>query len=704
MSYSAEELYNLLPAVYRQQDAAQGGALRALVEVFAREAGIVDAGIEQLYEDWFIETCQEWAAAYIGDLLGATPLYSVAGSKLLSQKGYVANTLGYRRRSGTLAVLEQAAFDVSDWPAAAAEFFQVLGWTQYLNHVRPVRGGTAALRPQIELQHVDGPFDTAAHTVEVRNIRASRGRYNIPNVGLHLFRLRSYPLTQVAAAAGPQPWQWLAHQAGLAVQMFQGQRSQELERLQTPSDMPSPVLRLTAHAGLEALRQASVDGSPAPSPVFGTDKEVLEIRYTLPGDAPGTPARVAPAEQILVCNLTNWPAAQPPAGRTYWPAGGGVQQVLPILVWVDPALGRLAFTAGNTPEKVTVSYRYGFSGDLGGGPYDRSASDGPRALAAAQPAVVHSCSKPDDLAQALAAWTASPSTGPAVFVIENSLTQAPDGSGIFSLRVPEGATVVITSRDGERPLLAGPVEVVSQAPAGSNNPGSAVLDGLFVAGGVKVKAGNLGRLALVHCTLLPPAGRVAVEPGHAKLRLEVRRAVLSGAAAAGDIGAASFTDCILFGPEADQALEFSGAPLALDFCTVRGLVTARELDVSSCILLGKTVALRRQTGCVRYSWTGAGSKTPRRFRCQPDLAQQDAADPAAVRARLEPLFTSTLYGNAAFAQLAANCAAEIRRGGEDGTEMGAFGYLRNPQRETNIRTVVAEYLRLGMEAGLLYAT
>ena len=47
---------------------------------------------------------------------------------------------------------------------------------------------------------------------------------------------------------------------------------------------------------------------------------------------------------------------------------------MPIAVGVDPVLGRLAFPEGVTHERVQVSYTYGFSADVGGGPYDRRAS------------------------------------------------------------------------------------------------------------------------------------------------------------------------------------------------------------------------------------------------------------------------------------------------------------------------------------------
>ena len=136
MSLDADSLYRLLPAVYRIRDEAQGKPLRALVGAFAHELQALEENLEQLYDDQFIETCAEWVAPYIGDLIGYRPLHGVI-PRLASPRAEVANTISYRRRKGTAAMLEQLARDVTGWPARAVEFFQLLGWTQHMNHVRP---------------------------------------------------------------------------------------------------------------------------------------------------------------------------------------------------------------------------------------------------------------------------------------------------------------------------------------------------------------------------------------------------------------------------------------------------------------------------------------------------------------------------------------------------------------------------------------
>ena len=57
-----------------------------------------------------------------------------------------------------------------------------------------------------------------------------------------------------------------------------------------------------------------------------------------------------------------------------------------------------------------------------------------------------------------------------------------------------------------------------------------------------------------------------------------------------------------------------------------------------------------------------------------------------------------------YGQLALHTAPEVRTGSEDGAEMGVFESLKQPQRETNLRTRLDEYMPFGLEAGLIYVT
>ena len=102
-----------------------------------------------------------------------------------------------------------------------------------------------------------------------------------------------------------------------------------------------------------------------------------------------------------------------------------------------------------------------------------------------------------------------------------------------------------------------------------------------------------------------------------------------------------------------------------------------------------------------------GSSTPARYRCQPDLALVGVTDADAtrrIRAELVPAFTSSQYGDPDYGQLSQLAAPELRTGAEDGSEIGAFSSLKQPQREANLRLALDEYLRSGLDAGIFFVT
>src|SRR5689334_17592689 len=174
MSFDAQRLYELLPAIYRIRDLEQGEPLRALLAVIADEVGVLEENLDQLYDDQFIETCADWVVPYIGDLIGVRALHGVA-PQVSSPRAEVANTIRLRRRKGTAAMLEELARDVTGWPARVVEFFEWLGWTQFMNHTRArlpggARGGWLNVRDHDACERVvygRGAFDSSAHTVDV---------------------------------------------------------------------------------------------------------------------------------------------------------------------------------------------------------------------------------------------------------------------------------------------------------------------------------------------------------------------------------------------------------------------------------------------------------------------------------------------------------------------------------------------------------
>jgi hypothetical protein len=731
MSFDANRIYELLPAIYRIRDAEQGEPLRALLSVIADQIAVLEEDLEQLYDDQFIETCADWAVPYIGDLIGYRALHGVT-PRVSSPRAEVANTIAFRRRKGTAAMLEQLARDVTGWPARVVEFFELLGWTQYMNHLRvnPPRGGTLNLRDAEACERITyalGAFDPTAHTVDVRRIASGRGRYNIPNIGLFLWRLQAYPITR-GDARQAEPGHYTFNPVGLDVPLFnQPQTETAITHLAEEINVPALLRRRPLHDELEARRQALADNQTPRALYFG-DQPVLEI--FLNGET--TPVR---PEEILICDLSDWRI--PPASKDYTRADGSVFTQT-IRVAADPVLGRMTFPPVTEVTQVQVNYAYGFSDDLGGGPYDRTES-----ISAAldrdvdwQVGVSKELQPPPDkvfntLAEAVSEWNEKAPGTFGVIAILDSRTYEENLIGDNKIFIPEGSRLLIVAAgwpdlttpgrlapEDLRPHLLGSLSVCGTAEGA--NPGDLILDGLLIEGTLSVLVGNLGGLRMAHCTLAPGKGSLMVnasmdtEKQNSRLSITLDHSICGPLILPDTVSKVRIVDSIV-DATAEDAVAYAappdrlgpGAPLRIERSTIIGKVNTAEMElVSNSIMLARLAddddwetpinSERRQEGCVRFSFLPLDSRTPRRHRCQPE-SEDDAA-------RVRPQFTSLRYGDPGYGQLSRRCAVEIRQGADDEAEMGAFHDLFQPQRETNLRVRLDEYLRFGLEAGIFYVT
>ncbi len=467
MSQQTIDFYSLLPAVYRVDDAAQGEPLKALMAILSEQANLVRENVGELWDDFFIETCAEWVVPYIGDLVGNTPIPHA----LQGQRGDVARTIYFRRRKGSLAMLEEMARFVTGWSVHAVEFFQLLGWTQNLNHLRP-GVGTVTLRDLDRLDRVQRAFDECSHTVDVRPMNESQGWWNIPKIGFFAWRLGSYQLDDVT----PRRSQGNTHGYHFS-----------------PLGNPTPLFHL-AEAETDAsgvAREIHVDGPIRPTGFHFRPTD--DYQHSAAGGA--TPAGISifldagnsasrvPPERIVCKNLPNW--ERPPAGK----------------VAIDVGRGRFTFAPGQEPAdpaNVAVRYVYGFGADLGGGPYDRANQRSPDTIAqpdALDGLLLVAPGQNASPGNALAAWDAA-AAPTAVVEIADSRTYVGD----LTLNKPRDL-LVIQARNGQRPLIRGVIRLTENAPA------QVILDGLVVEGHIEVAANSrTTRLALRHCTLVPGRG------------------------------------------------------------------------------------------------------------------------------------------------------------------------------------------------------
>jgi len=355
-SPNADRLYELLPAVHRLRDADRGYPLRALLQVISEQVNIVDADIVQLYENWFVETCQDWVVPYIGDLVGFTPLFDVgepssvqkaralARERILIPRREVANTVRFRRRKGTVAVLEDLATAVAGWPGRALEFYRLLSFTQNINYLRLDRGRTVDVRDGDALDDLGSAFEEVAHIVDIRCIGARHFPefYNIPSVGVFVWRLKTYSVTQAPAYCEEQ------QSPNCFVFSVLGNDTPLYNRPQSTSahppgklNLPTPITR----RGLECFESSEVTETVTSGiPYYYGDGKSFEI-WT------GSPRKVVDASSIVVADLTD---------LTYRP--------LPVQVALDPMLARIALPPTQTLSQVVwFTSNYAFIAVLGGG-------------------------------------------------------------------------------------------------------------------------------------------------------------------------------------------------------------------------------------------------------------------------------------------------------------------------------------------------
>jgi len=738
-----DRLFNLLPALYRIADTEHDGQLRALLQRITAQADALRDDTQQLWDDFFIETCQRWVVPYIGEIVGNIPLHDLdpsasaataqslftdlAGPDLeppgaIPLRADVAKTIYYRRRKGTPAMLEELARDVTGWSAHVVEFFTRLDWNQHLEHLRPECQGCPDLRRVDVGDRVGGPWDTTTKTVDVRRINAWDGWYNVPNVGFFLWRLAAYELTRITPRAiGGTTWRRTFSPLGQDIPLWSAGHREADESLMANELTVEASIR--AAAFFEDLR--TVPPPPA-APTIATGYY---------GDPNATDASVVvfangvalTANEVACTDLDGWtPFAQP----------GGTKVLL------DVTRGRIAVPTGRPPgETITVSYFYGFSSDMGGGQYDRRKWLVP----AAAPTLIGGGGGALDAAIAARAFL-PPAAPRTVIQITDSATY--DITSNITLAANE--SLVIQAANQTRPHLRMPNGSIAILTAGAN--ASLTLGGLLVEGGLRIE-GDLETLRVLHCTLvpgrsveqeraLPPTGpSIVVTPTsgganiNTALEVEIAFSIVGALTMPSHMAKLWLLDSIVDGVLADggaigsavsDAASTSGPPAHIERSTLFGTSRFLKLDMASeSIFTGIVTVDQRQQGCVRFSFVRRGSATPRQYRCQPALETQlakeqkkrdaitsgiplppgwEAAVEAEVARWLEPTFQTDRYGRPDFAQLRRRCPVQIRTGAEDGSEMGAFCVLKLPQRESNLRLRLDEYLPVGLDAGLIYVT
>ncbi|KQZ61383.1 hypothetical protein ASD67_19335 [Sphingopyxis sp. Root1497] len=749
-------LIEYLPQHLRNRDAGEGRALEALMGLLAGELAVVERDLDQLYDNWFIESCEPWVIPYLGALIGARPMRSF-GAGEVGLRSYIANTLGYRQAKGTAAALEQIARDVTGWPVVAVEFFQKLIWSQHVNHVRPGALGTASIRDAEAARLSESAFGTTCHSAAAGLADSLSGRHAIPHVGLFIWRLDAFPLGFLsnaaagyvgglmprASAIGPG----FRHFDPLGADRALFNRPKADRSIAGRVDMrmvPAPLDRRLLHRDLNRLRDGGQSG-------WFDEAPVLRIRL---GGAE------VPPERLHSCNLET---RDDGGGNPTWRRPEQAGHVL-----FDPELGRLALHASDQGKSVETSCAFAAPFPIGGGPYDRSASvatwrEELFVEGATAPWVIGVSARAEDqtdnplqggvvvasLAEAITRWNAASGAGTRglILMLDNASYAEDLSDAAHILKIPAGARLAIAAmawptveRAGgvierdltalapmyRRPHIRGDLRVRGIAPGAGQEAGRLILDGLLVEGEVAIMAGALGSLDLCHCTIGASAAgltkglRIISQNG--ELAVAVDHSIIGPLALGPAGGGLRIADSII-GEDRDLQADPDLLALVIDApaadadiarSTIFGRTIVRSIEAENGLFLGTARAAQRQRGCVRFCYAPLTSRVPRRYRCQPDMAIADAEQGApaplseAEKRRLArsvtPIFTASAYPASAFGQLALACPDAVAAGAFGGAEMGAGFGAGVPFRRANLDDMLDEYLPFGLVAAPLFQT
>ena len=752
----AEKIWALVPEVYRSLDGEQDrpGPLRAFVEILAGQAAIARRSVDRLWSDSRIDEADDWAVPYIGALVGARPVNSLNRA---AQRANAGRTIHYRRRLGTVRLAELLADDIADWDAVASEAFRRLIRHWHMLDGRPLPGaisrtpqwGYADLRSTRVDSILDYAHDDLSHHPDFRQHRGVLGRYNIPKVNLHLFRQYAFPLAGVTPVE-IAPECYTLDPSGRDVALFQvGGGAEEpdeaaldaaLLRLGGTADdecraareweMRSPIpcrrlnfagfrplpahapvgleddlapiygRRFTTERGMLEAANAALAEDPTP-PNALTDPESSWLiarameqasprRNLLPGGDPatlsiaiavGTPLDPALGPEALPgADLQRW-------GQNHQPPGW-------VEALVDPARGRLFLTnalAAGADVRVERIY-YGAYWPVGAGTHDRTsrlAGAGFTPVANLQPNWTVPLSGELRFMDNRTYRPQIPPTGIIQASGDLTLTAANQRRPYVVLERPGGDTITLRStKAGARLTVDGLWLGVSEA--GSSGPTTLRIDGTWA------------RVTLRNVTV-DPGGERAAAPGQAAAPIPAVRLAFSGAVDDLEIercvtgrivevgtpldpcatDTVRVADSIVRSATSEPAIMLRNASLTVDATTVLGDVVVGRIDASELLADGRVLVEDQQTGCFRFSAAATDSRTPHPYESH----FFDDGMPFGT-------FVSRRFGDAGYAQLSEIAPADVREGGEDGVEMGAFKAALDPIKRADLAAKLREFMPL----------
>ena len=376
---------------------------------------------------------------------------------------------------------------------------------------------------------------------------------------------------------------------------------------------------------------------------------------------------------------------------------------------IDPRRGRLLWVGAGAAPQPIVSYHYGFSGPIGAGGYDRS-----RFLTAPLTRVIESINGPQ-IQTAVAAnpnFLASGSQPPPPIVrdvveITDSANYAPVDNR------NEITQLEFRSANRQRPYLRLTHHwLLDTTP---NTESELTIDGLWIGANGAFQIRLLGDYELVtlrHVTLDPGGTDASGNPIRAvplSIRGNVEKLVIENSIVgpirvegAGELTNLEIRDSIVDGQNSiEPAISVPAGKVFMQRTTVFGEVEVEWLDASEVLITGLATVTNTQEGCFRFSAV---------------LERRDPLDPTSTHSRVphpyesyfvrqfNATFTSRIFGQPGYAQLAESAPEFLKRGAENTSEIGAFSSLKNPILFDSLRAKVEEFAPFGLLPVYIFET
>ncbi len=624
-----------------------------------------------------------------------------------------------------------------------------------------IRGGTVTLRDPAMMTLLNTPFDRFAHTADLKPPALGNIRYNLPNLAIFLWRLQDYriPISKpffrdkltLSDSDANFAVRFDIHPLGQPLRLFNtyrfdpGAQPPEISEIdQMPNPIPAARLNTNSPAGNPEAYVTVSTYAAADLPELSD----TGLQFHLPEDL------FAGNEWgIRGANLCAWEdGINPPLEDRE--------------IVIDPKIGRVVFGVGTEDEanalieNLFITYTYGAVGPVGAHPISRGSV--PVEWNGERVTIVDINYHDNQNALQQALENIDPNSDvPIAIQINDSMVHDIDLSLIPGILVEDGGpnllinrTLIIRAADSQRPMirLAQPLRFRPTNIVGvdedQQDEFDAVMDHLtvrleglyltrgesFVSGEPLIARTALHSLEVIGCTLDPggsleldgsPNGiRTAMQPAmnlkdlygfsegsDEEVAFDQTPEIIIQRSICGslfiDTGYLLFLDDSIIDagkgvgdvPEDKYAVSGAGDPATtwgpqtqVTNTTFFGRMRVEEINGRGNIWIHSLEVFQNQKGCIKFSYFfGNGDRLPQNHAC---VTGQEA----------HLSFTSEIFGQPAYGQLALGSDFRILERGSGDDRMGTFNFLLEAHKWRNLQIRFREFMPVGIRPLLIPVT